>query len=211
MRMTSLVVAVAGLTALAACGERSALTAPGRVPGPSRSISPGTAVGQPGNGVTNEGEVELCKLGAPGTFDVTTSAIVNGSPTNPTVRSYSLNAGQCVIVAINKTTSSPPDMRVGITETSTGFLSVTDTTIRIPTTGPESTTWTTSTTSASVSNDINAYHGGLAVFTNAAPPPPSKKKCDADKTKKDPKVHDENHDCRSESGEKNDPKYTPGT
>jgi hypothetical protein len=33
------------------------------------------------------------------------------------------------------------------------------------------------------------------------------KKCDADKTKKDPKSHDENHDCRSESGEQNDKKW----
>ncbi len=33
------------------------------------------------------------------------------------------------------------------------------------------------------------------------------KKCDADKSLKDPKSHDENHDCRSESGEQHDKKY----
>jgi hypothetical protein len=37
---------------------------------------------------------------------------------------------------------------------------------------------------------------------------PDAKACTADKSQKDPKVHDENHDCRSEQGKENDKKYS---
>ena len=58
---------------------------------------------------------------------------------------------------------------------------------------------------------LTYYHNPVTTSANGGGQPgghPDAKTCDADKSLKDPKVHDENHDCRSEQGEQNDKKYT---
>ncbi|HTK49228.1 MAG TPA: hypothetical protein VL328_14725 [Gemmatimonadaceae bacterium] len=167
---------LASLALGAACAGGSGGDAVSRlVPtAPSRVITAATAAGQAGNGAANQGEVEVCKYGAAGVFIVTTSA-------NPTAVEYPLDAGQCVVVAVD-VTSSPSFTTVNVTEktiaTST-FQSVQETLIQnIVNTNTDATPTVTSyTDSPARSERINQYHGALLEYHNLPVTPPPTGHC----------------------------------
>ncbi len=160
VRLSASLAASAALLLLGACGEGStaprALSAP---EGANRVLTTAT-VGVAGNRTANQGEVELCKDGASGSFSVTVSGIA-------TAATYNLTAGQCVVVAVSTTTNP---LAVSITEaasiTST-LVGVATTTIGTPLSGGADEISTSTETGPTVSvSGINQYHGKLYVFTN---------------------------------------------
>ncbi len=155
---------------------------------PTKSFDrPLFAVGGVTNSAVTPGVFKVCKSGSDGVFSVS----VTGGQVVP-AHAVTVLQGTCQSVAEFAGVGSSAN--VTVTETSPNFLSV-----NIVGNGQ-----VVSRSGAITSGGINFFHGATASYVNSTP---TTKKCDADKTLKDPKIIDENHDCRSESGEENDKKF----
>lgn len=168
---TIVTVSAAVALVVACAGGAGDASSPLRQPGARLVSTPATTVGQAGDGVANEGEVEVCKNGTDGSFNVALAG--SGSSV------FTIAAGTCKVVALNGATDGTA-VDVTVTEVASPSVytlqSVLETVIGfIPETqidqfvvGPD----------ASVSDGrtipVNAFHGGRLVYRNApvvAPPP----------------------------------------
>jgi hypothetical protein len=170
VKLASVVAAGATLALVMACaGGTGDTSSPLRAPGAiSRSYTTATTVGQAGDHVANQGEVEVCKDGTAATFDVTVGAAL---PTQVNIAD-----GACVVVALDNSTNNTATT-VTVTEASDAsyaLQSVDKTVIQFITgTSTDLVTGPTSSTAATQSVPVNAFHGGLLVYHNepVAPPP----------------------------------------
>ena len=114
----TIVAAGASFALVVACaGGGGDTSSPLRAPsGVSRVETSATAAGDPGDGVVNEGEVEICKHGTTGEFDV---SIDGGLAVH-----YSLAEGQCEVVAVNKTEIDALTSFVCVSETAYLLLEI---------------------------------------------------------------------------------------
>ena len=141
---------------------------------PNGILTTATA-GAAGDRVANQGELEICKDGAAGSFQV--------SPVGGTPFTVDLIAGQCKVVVVDKRTGLDT-LRLTVTElpslTST-FASVKSTTVHNeynPSTqqgGPDVLPLdvVTSTSSSTVNVKVNEYIGTLLEYVNTPNPPSS--------------------------------------
>jgi hypothetical protein len=167
------IVAASWCALIAACasGTGDPITPPS---GASRVLTT-ASVGDAGNGVVNQGEVEVCKRGTAGEFDV----VIDGAQ----AVHYSLAQDECKVVAVNLSqvqnsyvtvseTSSPSYALVGIARTDLAFIVGT----------PNDDQPVSSTATDPVAITVNGYHGTLLEYTNRAitppPPPPPPPVCD---------------------------------
>jgi hypothetical protein len=144
-----------------AAGDASSLapTAPNR-------IITSASVGDAGNGVPNQGELELCKTGDAGRFEVTDGV---------TTLSYDLAAGDCVVAWVDVRTGLDT-ARLTVTElpsTTSTFTSVTITTINnqyapppVNGAGPDLPTTTSVSTVSTQQVKLNEYIGSRLVYLN---------------------------------------------
>jgi hypothetical protein len=140
----------------------------------------------------NNAAVTVCKQGTAGTFQY---QIGLRAPMLP----LSLSNGECHVVG-TVSYAQADDVIVTVRENTSPTYVLDHMTLSQGLQSPHTITGTTSTS-------FEGAHGALLTFYNV-PATDKDKKCDADKSLKDPKVHDENHDCRSEQGEQSDKKYT---
>ncbi|MGI8497440.1 MAG: hypothetical protein ACR2OG_07655 [Gemmatimonadaceae bacterium] len=155
---------------------------------PTKSFDrPLFAVGGVTTSAVTPGVFKVCKSGSDGVFSV---AVTGGQ----VIPSHVVTVLQGTCQSVAEFTGVGVFANVTVTETSPNFLSAT-----ILGNGQVVTV-----SGATTNGNINFYHGATVSYVNSAP---TTKKCDADKTLKDPKIHDENHDCRSENGEENDKKH----
>jgi hypothetical protein len=170
-------IAAAGVSCalIAACaGGAGDANSPLRAPSSASRVLTTAAVGDAGNEVVNQGEVEVCKRGAGGNFYV----VVGTAAAVP----YNLAKDECKVVAVNL--SQTTNQNVTVTELS-GSSYALDGIVRkdlafivgTPNDGPIQ----TSTPSNPVAIIVNGFHGTLLEFTNHAitpPPPPPPSVCD---------------------------------
>jgi len=170
LKLGAVVTAGASLALVMACaGGAGDTSSPLRAPGAvSRVYTSATTVGQAGDGVANEGEVEVCKYGTDATFNVTVGA---QAPTQ-----VSITNGTCKVVALDNSTGNTATS-VTVTEASDpsySLLSIQKTVIQFQTgTNIDIVTGPTSNVSDGQVIPVNAFHGGLLVYHNepVAPPP----------------------------------------
>ena len=98
-------IALTAVVGIAACSNGGDASSPLAPSSPSRNITT-ASVGDAGNGVPNHGELELCKTGDAGKFEVTDGV---------TTLSYDLADGDCVVAWV--------DVRTGL---DTARLTVTE-------------------------------------------------------------------------------------
>ncbi len=166
LKMQSSIAPLVAVLGILACsnggGDGSRFAAP---TGPSRIVTT-SAVGDAGDRTANQGEVEICKDGDAGSFDVT----AGGSTTH-----YDLADGECRVVAVDHTTLNNGKLSVSVTEltsaTST-LQDVTITNIQDIVGGGGETSSSSVVTGATQTADINQFHGTLMVFRNLLNPPP---------------------------------------
>jgi hypothetical protein len=152
---------------VAACsgapGDSSSISAPSA----PRLVRTTAAVGDPGDHLPNQGELEICKTGAAGSFDVTP---LGGSPTT-----YNLADGECRVIAVHVLVSGLDTVRLTVTENASAtatFTSVTKTTVHNEFLAPASTTPdefdapVVSTSSSTVQIKLNEYIGSLLEYVN---------------------------------------------
>jgi len=169
----TIVTAGASVALVVACaGGAGDASSPLRAPGAAHRVStPATTVGQAGDGVANEGEVEVCKSGTDGSFNV---ALAGGGSSV-----FTIAAGTCKVVALNSaidgtavnvtvTEVASPSVYTlqSVAETVIGFIPGTQTDQIVV--GPDA------PVSDGQTIPVNAYHGGRLVYVNApvvAPPP----------------------------------------
>ena len=147
---------------------------PLRAPSSASRVLTTAAVGDVGNEIVNQGEVEVCKRGAGGSFYV----VVGGAAAVP----YDLAKDECRVVAVNLSQTTNVDVTVselsspsyaldGIVRQDLAFI------VGTPNDGQIQ----TSTPSNPVAIIVNGFHGTLLEFTNHAitpPPPPPLPVCD---------------------------------
>jgi len=155
---------------MACAGGSGDASSPLRAPGAARRVfTSATAVGQPGDGQANEGEVEVCKIGTDGSFLV---ALAGGGTST-----ISVAAGTCKVVALAAATDgTAQDVTVTEVANATQYTlqSVLETVIGfIPNTqidefvvGPDA------PVSDGVTIPVNAFHGGRLVYRNERVAPP---------------------------------------
>jgi hypothetical protein len=163
LKLGAVVAAGASFALVLACaGGSSDTSSPLRAPGAASHVyTSATSVGQAGDGVANEGEVEVCKYGTDATFNVAVGA---GAPTQ-----FSIAKGTCKVVALDNSTDNTATS-VTVTEVSNAaytLLSVQKTVIQFQT------GTTTDIVTGPIDNvpdgqtiAVNAYHGGLLVYHN---------------------------------------------
>ena len=167
-QLGTLVAGAAGALLVACAGGTSDTSSPIRPPGAASRSLTSANVGDVGDGVANEGEVEVCKFGTDGTFRV----YVGLSPTD-----FTIPAGTCKVVAIDKTTVLNVASTVAVAELSSplsSLLSVARQRIDfIPNTQID-VVGALSAVTDGVGVPVNAFHGDLFVYHNqaVAPPPP---------------------------------------
>jgi hypothetical protein len=150
---------------MACAGDSSSPIRPGAA---SRTLTTAQNVGDPGDGLPNEGEVEVCKFGTDGTFRV----FVGLSQAD-----VAIAAGTCKVVAIDKTTVDGVASTVAVAELSSplySLLSVERQRIDfIPNTQIDVVGLLTAVADG-IGVPVNAFHGSLFVYHNqpVAPPPP---------------------------------------
>jgi hypothetical protein len=163
LKLGAVVAAGASFALVLACaGGAGDTSSPLRAPGTaSRVYTSATSVGQAGDGVANEGEVEVCKYGTDATFNV---AIGLGSPTQ-----FSIANGTCKVVALDNSTGNTATS-VTVTEVSDAsysLLSVQKTVIQFQTgTTTDIVTGPIDNVADGQTIPVNAFHGGLLVYHN---------------------------------------------
>ena len=162
--------ASAAIVTVAACSNGGDVTSRVAAPSsPSRLITT-ASVGDPGDGDPNQGELELCKTGDAGKFEVT-----DGS----TTLSYDLADGECVVAWVD-TRTGLDTARLTVTElasTTSTFTSVTTTTVRSeydPTVngaGPDINEAPVVSMVSTQQVKLNEYIGSRLVYLNTLNPP----------------------------------------
>ena len=169
LKLGSALAAGASLALLAACaGGAGDTSSPLRAPGAvSRVTTPAQNVGDPGNGVPNEAEVEVCKYGTDASFNV----VAGGQQ-----QTISIANGTCKVVAIDKSTNFTANS-VTVTEVSDpsyALQSVQLTTIQFQVNTTIDVVGTPTTVSDGQTVAVNAFHGALLVYhNNPVTPPPA--------------------------------------
>jgi hypothetical protein len=144
----------------------------------SRVLTTATVVGQAGDNVPNQGELEVCNFGVAAQFDV---VIGNAPPIR-----YSHAAGECKVVAIDITKVVDVASTVTVTDVpspSYNLLSIQRTDIQFAVGTTIDVVGTPFLTSDPVTGDVNFWHGVLLVYHHQAvspppPPPPPPPVCD---------------------------------
>ena len=136
-------------------------------PAGPRSVRTTAVAGDAGNRIANQGELEICKNGAAGSFEVT--------PQGGSAFTVNLAAGECRVVATALNLAGPDTARYSVIElpsaTST-FTSVTKTTVHFEFAGGSNTTPDefdapfVSTTNVAVPVKVNEYIGSLLEYVN---------------------------------------------
>jgi len=161
-QLGTLVAGAAGALLVACAGGTSDTSSPIRPPGAASRSLTSANVGDVGDGVANEGEVEVCKFGTDGNFRVS----VGGS-----VSDFAIPAGTCKVVAIDKTTVTNVTSTVVVVELSNplySLLSVARQRIDfIPNTQTD-VLGTLAAVTDGVGVPLNAFHGDLFVYHNQA-------------------------------------------
>jgi hypothetical protein len=145
---------------------------PLRAPSSASHVLTTAAVGDAGNGIVNQGEVEVCKTGTAGQFDVT----IGGT----TVR-HSLANNECKVVAVNLSQSVNQNVSVEeVSSTSYALDGIKRTDLAFIVGTPNDDTPVVTTESDPVAIIVNGFHGTLLEYTNHAvtPPPPPPPVCD---------------------------------
>jgi len=170
MRRTFLGTLVAGASCalIVACASGNDTSSPIQPPGAaSRSLTTAQNVGDPGDGLPNEGEVEVCKFGADGNFRVFVGLVSTD---------FAIAANTCKVVAIDKTTVTNVTSNVVVTELSNplySLLSVARERIDfIPNTNIDVVGDLTPVTDG-IGVPVNAFHGDLFVYHNQPVAPPA--------------------------------------
>jgi len=170
MRRTFLGTLVAGASCalIVACASGNDTSSPIQPAGAaSRTLTTAQNVGDPGDGVPNEGEVEVCKFGTDGNFRV----FVGLSQAD-----FAIAAGTCKVVAIDKTTVTNVASTVAVAELSNplySLLSVARQRIDfIPNTQIDVVGDLTAVADG-IGVSVNAFHGSLFVYHNQPVAPPS--------------------------------------
>ena len=163
LQLGSVVATCASLALVVACAggagdANSPLRAPGAV---NRVYTTATQVGQAGDHVANQGEVEVCKVGTDATFNVS----VDGGPATQ----FSIADGACKVVVLDNSTNNT-SKSVLVTEVSSPsytFVSVDKSVIQFQT-GTQIDVGPTTTTGLADGQTIpvNAFHGGLLLYHN---------------------------------------------
>ena len=162
LKLSSSIAAAASLALIAACGG-TGTDASSRVAAPSGAsyVLTTASVGDAGNGVVNQGEVEVCKEGTDATFNV---GPTGGASTVVAVANHT-----CKVVVVDLTTNgtansytisevaSPSYTLQSIMKTTIQFVPGTET--DAPVVGPASTT-------DPVVALVNRFHGVRLVYTN---------------------------------------------
>jgi hypothetical protein len=168
LKLGSAVAAGAALALVMACaGGAGDTSSPLRAPGAvNRVYTSATTVGQAGDGVANEGEVEVCKYGTDATFNVAIGA---------TTTQFSIANGTCKVVALDNSTGNTAT-QVTVTEVSDPsyqLISVQKTVIQFITgTNIDSQTGPIDNLPDGQVIPVNAFHGGLLVYHNQPVTPP---------------------------------------
>jgi hypothetical protein len=164
-QLGTLVACAAGALLVACAGGTSDTSSPIGPPGAASRSLTSANVGDVGDGVANEGEVEVCKFGTDGTFRVS----VGGTTTD-----FTIPAGTCKVVAIDKTTVLNVASTVGVVELSSplySLLSVARQRIDfIPNTQTDVVGALLAVTDG-IGVPVNAFHGDLFVYHNQAAVP----------------------------------------
>ena len=164
-RLLAPVVAL-GLAACTAGTDGSRIAAPSS----AQRVLTTASVGDAGNGSPNQGELELCKTGDAGSFEVTDGT---------TTLSYELAVGECVVAWVD-TRTGLDTARLTVTElpsaTST-FTSVTTTTVRseydpnVNGAGPDINEAPVVSMVSTQQVKLNEYIGSRLVYLNTLNPP----------------------------------------
>jgi hypothetical protein len=162
----TIVTSLAGALILACAGGTSDMSSPLRAPGaPSRTLTTAQNVGDPGDGLPNEGEIEVCKYGTDGTFRV----LVGASQSDITITD-----GTCKVVAIDKSTDETASA-VTVTELASplaSLVSVERERIDFIVNTQIDDIGALTAVSDGVSVPVNAFHGSLFVYHNQPVAPP---------------------------------------
>ena len=152
-----------GVAACSGAPGDASISAPAGPP----SVRTTAVVGDAGNRIANQGELEICKSGAAGSFEVT--------PQGGSAFTVNLAAGECRVVAVDLNLAGPDTARYSVIElpsaTST-FTSVTKTTVHFEFAGGSNTTPDefdapfVSTTNVAVPVKVNEYIGSLLEYVN---------------------------------------------
>jgi len=163
LQLGSVVATCASVALVVACAggagdANSPLRAPGAV---NRVYTTATQVGQAGDHVANQGEVEVCKVGTDATFNVS----VDGGPATQ----FSIVNGACKVVVLDNSTNNT-SKSVTVTEVSSPsytFVSVDKSVIQFQS-GTQIDVGPTTTTGLpdGQSIPVNAFHGGLLLYHN---------------------------------------------
>ena len=159
------------LAPMLALGVAACSGAPGdasiSAPAGPNSVRTTAVVGAAGNRIANQGELEICKNGAAGSFEVTPQG---GSPFT-----VNLAAGECRVVATALNLAGPDTARFSVIELPSAtatFTSVTKTTVHFEFAGGSNTTPDefdapfVSTTNVAVPVKVNEYIGSLLEYVN---------------------------------------------
>jgi hypothetical protein len=148
-------------------GDATSISAPSA----AQRVLTTASVGDAGNGVANQGELELCKTGDAGSFEVTDGT---------TTLSYDLEDGECVVAWVDKGPPSDPAM-LTVTElpsTTSTFTSVTKTTVtseydpNTNTSGPDFPETVSVSNVSTQQVEVMEYIGSRLVYLNTLNPPP---------------------------------------
>lgn len=138
---------------------------PGDVLSPTSAswvLTPAQNIGDPGNGVVNQAEVEVCVNGAAAKVDV----VINGGQTV----TYSFAAGECKVVDLNFAQTQGGSDNVSVSEQSSPFFTVLSrkkTELAFIVGTPNDDQPVTSTPNSDpVTTIINGFHGTLIEYTN---------------------------------------------
>ena len=174
LKLGSVFAAGASLALVMACaGGTGDTSSPLRAPGTiSPVLTSATQVGQAGDGVANQGEVEVCKYGTDASFSV---VVGGGQPSVVAVAN-----GACKVVALDFSTNQTATS-VTVTEVadpSYSLVSVQRTVIQFETGTQNDILGVPTNVPDGQSVAVNAFHGALLVYHNDPVTPPPAAVCD---------------------------------
>jgi len=169
LKASSVVAACAAFALVAACaGGAGDASSPLRAPGvANRVLTSAQNVGDPGDGVANQGEVEVCKYGTDASFSVS----IDGGQAS----TIGVTAGTCKVVALDFSTNTTA-RSVVVTEVASQsytLLSVQRTLIQFQTGTTTDILGSPTNVADGLPVAVNAYHGALLVYHNQPVTPPS--------------------------------------
>lgn len=169
LKASSVVSACAAFALVAACaGGAGDASSPLRAPGAAnRVLTSAQNVGDPGDGVANQGEVEVCKYGTDASFSVS----VDGGQAS----TISVAAGTCKVVVLDLSTNQTARSAT-VTEVASALYtlqSVQRTVIQFQTGTQTDIVGSPTNVPDGQAVAVNAFHGALLVYHNLAVTPPA--------------------------------------